>query len=290
MTCHGNYIRWIYNIFGDCIVSTREKIGFAFGLSSTVVWMWAQIPQMYLNYKNKKTEGLSFAFLCLLVIGDLSNLLGIIITHGLVTQYITSTWFLIQDFLVTSQYVYYTYIMPNCCSKRMNSIRYDKDSQYNNLIPAIPLLLAVSQSISNPSTNSDVLTTSMKGPYEPPVLYGTMLGWLSAVLYISSRLPQIIKNFKRKRTQGLSPQFFITAILGNTTYGLSIFLKDPHWPYIWSQFPWLVGSLGILFFDFTVLAQFIIFGNEPAEPEISTITDFTLSAGQSLESEIHHTA
>lgn len=277
MTCSGSYIKWIYNAFGDCIVTTREKIGFAFGLSSTVIWMWAQIPQMYLNYKNKQTEGLSFAFLCLLVSGDLCNLFGIIITHGLITQFITCTWFLIQDFLVTVQFIYYTYIRPRCCPQSTNSVKYDRGGNYNNIIPAIPLLLAVSQSASN------LKSDSLKGPYDPPTLYGTLLGWASAASYIVSRTPQIIKNFKRKKTDGLSPQFFITAVLGNTTYGLSIFLKDSSWKYIWSQFPWIVGSLGILFFDFTLLFQFIYFKAEIHEPEISTITDFTMSAGQSLE-------
>lgn len=276
MTCTGSYVHWIYDAFGDCIVTRREKIGFAFGISSTIIWMWAQIPQMYLNYKNKQTEGLSFAFLCLLITGDLSNLFGIIITHGLVTQFITCTWFLISDFLVGVQFVYYTYVKPRCCPQKQNAVKYDKDN-YNNIIPAIPLLLAVSRSASNLNSNS------LGGPYDPPKLYGTLLGWLSASSYIASRLPQIIKNFKRKKTDGLSPQFFITAVLGNTTYGISIFLKDSSWKYIWSQFPWLVGSLGILFFDFTVLFQFLYFGTEIHEPEISTITDFTISAGQSLD-------
>ena len=190
MTCSGGYIKWIFDAFGDCIVTPREKIGFAFGLSSTIIWMWAQIPQMYLNYKNKRTEGLSFAFLCLLIVGDLSNLLGITITHGLFTQRITSSWFLIQDFLVGVQYIYYTYIRPHCYHQPTDNVKYDKNGNYNNIIPAIPLLLSVSQAASNTNSNS------LKGPYDPPMLYGTILGWVSAVLYISSRFPQIIKNFK----------------------------------------------------------------------------------------------
>ena len=127
------------------------------------------------------------------------------------------------------------------------------DEKDNFLLPAIPLLVAASQSISNP------IQKAPSDPYEPPLLYGTILGWVSAICYISSRMPQIIKNFKRKRTYGLSPYFFITAFLGNTTYGISIFLKNSSWDYIWLQFPWLVGSLGILFFDFTVLVQFFIY-------------------------------
>lgn len=256
MSCKGHYIKWIYDIFGDCIVSTREKIGFGIGLSSTFIWMWAQIPQMVMNYKNKATEGISPGFLLLLVTGDLSNFIGIVLTHGLATQYFTSAWFLISDFFVTVQYVYYTYIKPRCIQKKHDSSMASLDQKENHLVPAIPLLVAVSQSVS--STPS--------GPYKPPALYGTILGWVSATCYIASRMPQIIKNFKRKKTEGLSPYFFITAFLGNTTYGISIFLKNSSWDYIWSQFPWLVGSLGILFFDFTIIAQFFIFKSKKEIP------------------------
>lgn len=253
MSCEGKYIKWIFNIFGDCISTVREKIGFGFGLSSTFIWMWAQIPQIYMNFKYKSAEGISLGFLCLLVIGDFSNFLGIVLTHGLATQYFTSAWFLLSDFFVSVQYVYYTFIRPRCLRKKNNLANFQIDEKDNFLLPAIPLLVAASQSISNP------IQKAPSDPYEPPLLYGTILGWVSAICYISSRMPQIIKNFKRKRTYGLSPYFFITAFLGNTTYGISIFLKNSSWDYIWLQFPWLVGSLGILFFDFTVLVQFFIY-------------------------------
>lgn len=255
MSCEGNYIKWIYDLFGDCIVSIREKIGFGIGLSSTFIWMWAQIPQMVMNYKNKKTDGISPGFLCLLVTGDLSNFLGIVITHGLATQYFTSLWFLFSDFLVSVQYVYYTFIRPKCLRKELNDgIEIDPNNN-EILIPAIPLLVTASQSVSY----KNMLTSN---PYKPPAVYGTALGWVSAFCYIASRMPQIVTNFKRKKTDGLSPYFFITAFLGNTTYGISIFMKNSHWDYIWSQFPWLVGSLGILFFDFTILLQFFLFNRK----------------------------
>lgn len=267
MSCEGHYIKWIYNLFGDCVSTTREKIGFGIGLSSTFIWMWAQIPQMVLNYRNKATDGISLGFLCLLVTGDLSNFLGIVLTHGLATQYFTSGWFLISDFFVTIQYVYYTYIRPQCIQKKENDVNYINVDKENRLPSAIPLLVAASQSISNS------ISSTPSGPYKPPALYGTILGWVSAASYIASRMPQIIKNFKRKKVDGLSPYFFITAFLGNTTYGISIFLKNSSWPYIWSQFPWLVGSLGILFFDFTIIIQFLIFDKRIPSSELQS-TDF----------------
>ena len=49
---------------------------------------------------------------------------------------------------------------------------------------------------------------------------GLVLGWLSACIYLNSRIPQIIKNYKRESTKGLSRTMFVNAIMGNLTYGL----------------------------------------------------------------------
>lgn len=44
------------------------------------------------------------------------------------------------------------------------------------------------------------------------------MGWTSAVLYIGSRIPQIVKNWKNKSTEGLSFGMFICAVLGNVLF------------------------------------------------------------------------
>lgn len=241
--CTEPYVHWIDDAFGQCVSGIRQEIGFGLGLSSTIIWMWAQLPQIYMNFKNRSVEGLSFAFLCLLVTGDTCNLVGAILNGGLVTQIITAIWFMFVDGFCAAQYVYFYWIRPKCQRNR------DVVVSDGARIPAAPLLVAGAAALGT-------------GPYEPPLLYGTLLGWFSAVAYASSRTPQIVKNFRRKKTEGLSIQFFVCAVLGNGTYAASIFLADPHWPYIWSQFPWLVGSAGLLFFDFTVLGQFLVYGSD----------------------------
>lgn len=47
-----------------------------------------------------------------------------------------------------------------------------------------------------------------------------ILGWLSAVLYVGSRLPQLIKNWKQQSTEGLSSGMFICAVFGNLFFAL----------------------------------------------------------------------
>lgn len=45
-----------------------------------------------------------------------------------------------------------------------------------------------------------------------------MFGWGSAILYCSSRIPQIMQNFRNESVQGLSLVMFIFSVVGNITY------------------------------------------------------------------------
>jgi uncharacterized protein with PQ loop repeat len=57
--------------------------------------------------------------------------------------------------------------------------------------------------------------------------WGQIFGYICAVLYLGSRIPQILLNYRRKSTEGLNALFFIFACVGNLTYVFSIFAFDP---------------------------------------------------------------
>ena len=113
-------------------------------------------------------------------------------------------------------------------------------------------------------------------------LWGQIFGYICAVLYLGSRVPQLLLNYRRKSTEGLNALFFLFACLGNLTYVLSIFAFEPicstykhghyhqqrchdgeagavYGKYILVNLSWLVGSLGTLFLDFAVFVQFWIY-------------------------------
>lgn len=89
-------------------------------------------------------------------------------------------------------------------------------------------------------------------------LIGRTSAWLCAILYLTSRLPQIWKNFCRKSVEGLSMTLFVMAFLGNLTYVISV-LTSPQVSnqagYLAESFPYLIGSGGTLCFDFTIFIQ-----------------------------------
>lgn len=49
-----------------------------------------------------------------------------------------------------------------------------------------------------------------------------ILGYISAVLYLGARIPQIIKNQREKSCDGLSLLFFLLSLMGNATYGAGV--------------------------------------------------------------------
>ncbi|KAL1747564.1 PQ loop repeat-domain-containing protein [Schizophyllum fasciatum] len=97
-------------------------------------------------------------------------------------------------------------------------------------------------------------------------ILGRIFAWLCTTLYLTSRLPQIWKNFTRKSVEGLSMSLFIFAFLGNVFYVASI-LTSPnvHQPppastaFIRESIPYLLGSAGTLTFDITIVAQSFIY-------------------------------
>lgn len=87
-------------------------------------------------------------------------------------------------------------------------------------------------------------------------------GWLSAVLYLGSRMPQILLNFQRKSCEGISFLFFLCACLGNLTYVISILAVSTSWEYLRVQASWLTGSIGTLALDFVIFLQFFVYNQE----------------------------
>lgn len=120
-----------------------------------------------------------------------------------------------------------------------------------------------------------------QGPGQEPEaltfdILGQIFGYLCAVLYLGSRIPQLLLNWRRRSTEGVSFLFFLFACIGNLTYVLSIFAYSPvcrgdggacqpaeqgeiYGRYILVNLSWLLGSLGTLFLDVAIFAQFIIY-------------------------------
>lgn len=90
-------------------------------------------------------------------------------------------------------------------------------------------------------------------------------GWLCALLYLGSRVPQILLNFERKSCDGISFLFFLFACLGNITYVVSILCVSTGKNYLLVNAPWLAGSVGTLAEDFIIFCQFFLYNKANAD-------------------------
>ncbi|KAK4540999.1 hypothetical protein LTR36_008368 [Oleoguttula mirabilis] len=109
---------------------------------------------------------------------------------------------------------------------------------------------------------------------------GTILSWLSTVLYLGSRLPQLYKNWRRKSTAGLSPHLFMAAFCGNLLYSSAMLTNPRAWydfgPYggggwvgadgsdrtkwVAAALPFFIGAAGVLGLDASVGIQCLMYG------------------------------
>ncbi|TQS37906.1 hypothetical protein Golomagni_01603, partial [Golovinomyces magnicellulatus] len=83
-----------------------------------------------------------------------------------------------------------------------------------------------------------------------------VFGYLSAIFYLSARIPQILKNYRDKSCEGLALLFFILSLIGNATYSLSIICHSLQPNYLLTNLPWLIGSAGTMFEDAIIFLQF----------------------------------
>ena len=89
-----------------------------------------------------------------------------------------------------------------------------------------------------------------------------ILGYISAILYLGARLPQIYQNHSKRSVYGLSLLFFMFSMMGNFTYAGGILFYRSDAQYVMLYLPWLLGSLGTVFEDVIIMLQFYIYNRE----------------------------
>ena len=112
-----HYIQWIADYFGDCIYTPRDIASFSIGLFSIAIWIPAQFPQIFMNFKLGRVEAIHPLFLINWAVGDSTNLAGCILTKQLATQLYTAIYYCAVDVLMLTQYAYYQCCRPKCCPK-----------------------------------------------------------------------------------------------------------------------------------------------------------------------------
>ncbi|PWZ00711.1 hypothetical protein BCV70DRAFT_152864, partial [Testicularia cyperi] len=267
----------------------RQRISDLTGTMSFVIWLFAQSPQLYENYRNGSVDGLSPVFLTQWMLGDVTNLIGSVLTGQLPFQIAVATYFCCVDACILVQFVYYwnkgSTPPRDSFEPSEHALRRRQLLQLSNCRPASQRVSHVGKQLSleNPPAEqrprpeyigfvifgpsypiaAGLLDAISGGGSAPPTwqrLVGRMAAWTCTVLYITSRIPQIWENYIRRSVQGLSILLFISAFLGNLLYTISI-LTNPEAvgegrrEYLQESIPFLLGSGGTLIFDLMIVIQ-----------------------------------
>jgi solute carrier family 66 (lysosomal lysine-arginine transporter), member 1 len=140
---------------------------------------------------------------------------------------------------------------------------------------------------ASPTTAESVIRQS--GPKGTPIeIAGRILSWMSTVLYLGSRLPQLYKNYRRKSTAGLSPLLFMAAFGGNLFYSSSLLTNPNAWndypayggggwvggegnnrlEWVGRAMPFFLGAAGVLSLDAFMGVQFMLYGDQGGDPVV----------------------
>ncbi|KAI8824202.1 PQ loop repeat-domain-containing protein [Fimicolochytrium jonesii] len=101
------YVEWIASWAGECVHTPREIQAFACGIAALFCFLVGLLPQMYKNYKRGDVEGLSFALLCIWAMGDVTNLIGAIMTRQTFAMKLCGTYFVFLSIASFVQYFHY---------------------------------------------------------------------------------------------------------------------------------------------------------------------------------------
>ncbi|QRV85928.1 vacuolar integral membrane protein [Ceratobasidium sp. AG-Ba] len=149
----------------------------------------------------------------------------------------------------------------------------------------IPPSPQVVSHVGGQKNNSNPTPPTAPPPVPPPAedepdrtswtwIIGRISAWTCTTLYLTSRMPQIWKNYTRQSVDGLSISLFVFAFLGNFFYVASILtsarmLGAPaqRVQYMKDCLPYLLGSGGTFVFDMTIIVQsFVYRGLRPVTP------------------------
>ncbi|KAL5014902.1 hypothetical protein ScPMuIL_009172 [Solemya velum] len=275
LACPGG-VQWAWNFLHDCVYDSRGIASVVLGLLSIVCWLIVGIPQMVMNCRNiQGIAGVSFFLLAQWTLGDTTNLIGSFLTEQLPLQTYLAIYFVAADLVLLTQFIYYKFwrrrqrVMSQasqdssrvllCVAGAFLSI-WGFQQTFNSFIlstsPNVNL-----QALHHPA-GRNLLTANLKHRsifYNAEDEVGYAIGILSSIFYLGSRSAQLWKNYKRQSTVGLSSLMFILAVLGNLTYGGAILVRSLDGVYIIRHIPWLVGSLGVIALDLSLLIQFKLY-------------------------------
>lgn len=250
---------WIWQFFEQCVENSWDYWSVVVGFVSIACFLLAALPQLYVAYKKGNVDqALSLGFLLCWLSGDATNLVGCYLTNQLPIQTVSAIFYIDMDMVVISQFAYYKIKHSKIkLNSSLKTICFSWLTVFIILSVILPcqLFFGVEHGLELNADQKSLGISEMSG---------FICGYISSAFYLGSRFPQLHKNCQRKSTEGTSYMLFALAMMGNCTYGLSLLLKLPTIShrkelYLVHHLPWLIGCYGVLFLDFCITGQFVLY-------------------------------
>jgi uncharacterized protein with PQ loop repeat len=98
------------------------------------------------------------------------------------------------------------------------------------------------------------------------IILANIIAWITAILFIISRIPQILLNYRRKSTDGLSIYSFVFLNIANYLFLASILVnicdiknEENINMFMINNLQWIIGPIITSFLDFFIFYQFVIY-------------------------------
>ncbi|CAO3686650.1 unnamed protein product [Rhizopus microsporus] len=223
------------------------------------------LSQMVENYQLQSADGLSLYLLYFWLAGDVANTVSCILNRQLPFQIYLAFYFCMTDLVLLFQYFYY----------RKSSFIESKAQELfatesREIVETAPILSTSPTYGSVKNSKRQLLALflvfgfkSQSNLVVDSVVLGRLLAWACTIFYLSSRIPQIIKNHKRHSVEGLSLALFSFAVVANITYALSIILHPGHTRETFiNALPFIISAAGTLLFDMIIYIQFLWYNRQ----------------------------
>lgn len=245
-----------------------QQLSWIFGIISNGLWLFVFIPQLYKNYKNKNGEAISLLLLLCLMLGDIFSVISAVAKNLNLVIIYSAVYHIVLDLIVICQILYYRYYTENQESPTseedtplLDTNTYNEQKQYYSYLCLTlgELTFLITSSLFS------IIASILIGllPNKDIVLFmADILGWFATMIFISARVPQILLNYQRKSTQGLSLLSFIIINIANWCFLLSILIllydtqPEQYLEYIKYNLQWIVGSGSTSIFDGIIFYQF----------------------------------
>lgn len=242
-------------------------LSWIFSNLSNFAWLFVFIPQLIDNYKNESSEAISYHLVFLLYVGDISSVTSVVYKGLSPVLIYVGIYHIIFDIVFLLQIIYYR--LPSFIISESTPLLLDNyTAVYDNktVLNWIKRVFYLHEVHLLVSYHLFLLLGYFIAPYFSNIILGDIFAWLSTFIFLSSRLPQILLNYKRRSVEGLSFVTFINVIIANQLFLASVLapLIDIHSSsdklvYFLENMPWIIGCSITTMFDIVIFSQFLIY-------------------------------